>query len=242
MITDSRQLRTSILGSAFLLCMLGCAGGESAQAGEGTGGEDAEQAAATSDSGGEQMTAGALLNANLAGEEELAAVEGITPGAVSAIVAGRPFMDMLALDAAIAGELDEAGREALYARVWVPLNLNAASAGEIQLIPGVGDRMTHEFEEYRPYDGMARFRREIGKYVDETEVERLASYVYVPIDLNTATDDDILAIPGVGPRMLREFKEYRPYTDMEQFRREIGKYVDEGEVARLERYVTIAGS
>lgn len=59
------------------------------------------------------------------------------------------------------------------------------------------------------------------------------------IDLNTATDAQILAIPGMGPRMLREFKEYRPYTSMDQFRREIGKYVDKAEVARLEQYVYI---
>ncbi len=39
--------------------------------------------------------------------------------------------------------------------------------------------------------------------------------------------------------MLREFKKYRPYTSMAQFRREIGKYVNEKELARLERYVTI---
>jgi DNA uptake protein ComE-like DNA-binding protein len=61
----------------------------------------------------------------------------------------------------------------------------------------------------------------------------------VPININTATDAQILAIPGVGPRMLREFKEYRPYTSIEQFRREIGKYVDKAEVARLEQYITI---
>jgi DNA uptake protein ComE-like DNA-binding protein len=59
------------------------------------------------------------------------------------------------------------------------------------------------------------------------------------IDLNTATDAEILAIPGMGPRMLREFKEYRPYTSMDQFRREIGKYVDKAEVARFEKYVYI---
>lgn len=59
------------------------------------------------------------------------------------------------------------------------------------------------------------------------------------VNLNTATDAEILAIPGMGPRMLREFKEYRPYTSMEQFRREIGKYVDKAEVARLEKYVYI---
>jgi DNA uptake protein ComE-like DNA-binding protein len=59
------------------------------------------------------------------------------------------------------------------------------------------------------------------------------------VDLNAASDQDILSIPGVGQRMLREFKEYRPYKNVEQFRREIGKYVDKTEVARLERYVTI---
>ncbi len=59
------------------------------------------------------------------------------------------------------------------------------------------------------------------------------------ININTATDAEILSIPGMGPRMLREFKEYRPYTSIEQFRREIGKYVDKAEVARLEQYITI---
>jgi DNA uptake protein ComE-like DNA-binding protein len=65
------------------------------------------------------------------------------------------------------------------------------------------------------------------------------SAAIVPININTATDAQILAIPGMGPRMLREFKEYRPYTSIEQFRREIGKYVDKAEVARLEQYIVI---
>jgi hypothetical protein len=43
----------------------------------------------------------------------------------------------------------------------------------------------------------------------------------------------------MGKRMLHEFKEYRPYKTIDQFRKEIGKYVDKKEVARLERYVTI---
>ena len=54
-----------------------------------------------------------------------------------------------------------------------------------------------------------------------------------------ASDEDILSIPGTGKRILREFKEYRPYVNIEQFRKEIGKYVDKKEVARLERYVTL---
>jgi DNA uptake protein ComE-like DNA-binding protein len=61
----------------------------------------------------------------------------------------------------------------------------------------------------------------------------------VPININTATDAEILKIPGVGQRMLHEFKEYRPWTSIAQVRREIGKYVDKAEVARLEKYIVI---
>jgi radical SAM superfamily enzyme with C-terminal helix-hairpin-helix motif len=99
--------------------------------------------------------------------------------------------------------------------------------------------MVREFLEYRPYKALAQFHREIGKYVNETELARLEQYVFVPIDLNLASDADILTIPGLGSRMLREFKEYRPYKAMDQFRREMGKYVDKAEVARMERYVII---
>jgi DNA uptake protein ComE-like DNA-binding protein len=72
-----------------------------------------------------------------------------------------------------------------------------------------------------------------------TAASSTTSAAIVPININTATDAQILAIPGMGPRMLREFKEYRPYKSIEQFRREIGKYVDKAEVARLEQYIVI---
>ncbi|MBA2688162.1 MAG: helix-hairpin-helix domain-containing protein [Gemmatimonadaceae bacterium] len=72
-----------------------------------------------------------------------------------------------------------------------------------------------------------------------TAASTTASTVIVPININTATDKEILAIPGLGPKMLHEFKEYRPYTSIEQFRREIGKYVDKAEVARLEQYIVV---
>lgn len=59
------------------------------------------------------------------------------------------------------------------------------------------------------------------------------------INLNTANGDDFLTIPGVGNRMVREFLEYRPYTSIGQFRREIGKYVDANQVAAYEQYVFV---
>jgi DNA uptake protein ComE-like DNA-binding protein len=180
-----------------------------------------------------------LLDPNRATRDELAALPGIDAALADQIIAGRPWLDMMKFDAVLASNLNEQQREALYRRLWAPLNLNTASKEEILLIPGVGDRMLHEFEEYRPYPALVRFHREIDKYVDDAELARLEQYVFVPIDLNMASDEDIMTIPGMGPRMLREFKEYRPYRSMDQFRREIGKYVDEKEVARLEHYVMI---
>lgn len=180
-----------------------------------------------------------VLNPNLASAEEMAALPGLDAATAQAIVDARPHLGMLAFHQFLNGKLGEGDRSALYERLFLPINLNDTSREEILLVPGVGDRMAREFEEYRPYAHLAEFNREIGKYVDDEEVARLAQYVFVPVDLNSATDEDILSIPGVGSRMLREFKEYRPYTAMEQFQREIGKYVDEGEVARMQRYVEI---
>ena len=180
-----------------------------------------------------------VIDPNIATEKELLALPQLTPLLLKAIVDGRPFLNMTALDAVLAKSLSREQRTEMYKRLFIQINLNTASKEEILLIPGMGKRMLHEFEEYRPYKALAQFRREIGKYVDDKELARLEQYVFVPINLNTATDEDILSIPGVGKRMLHEFKEYRPYKSIEQFRREIGKYVNDRELARLERYVTL---
>ena len=44
---------------------------------------------------------------------------------------------------------------------------------------------------------------------------------------------------GMTDKMVGEFLEYRPYEDMAEFDREIGKYVDAAEVARFRTYVTL---
>lgn len=180
-----------------------------------------------------------MLNANLSGKAELLALPHLDEATVAAVIKNRPYLSLSALDSVIAPAIGREATDSLYTMLSVPINLNTAPNDEILLIPGVGPRMAHEFEEYRPYIAIAQFRREIGKYVDDDEVARLEQYVFVPINLNTATDEHILSIPGVGNRMLHEFKEYRPYANIRQFRREIGKYVDDDELARLERFVTL---
>jgi hypothetical protein len=77
--------------------------------------------------------------------------------------------------------------------------------------------------------------------LSKAQRDSLYRHMFVHVDLNRGTDAEFLLIPGAGQRMLREFKEYRPWTSFGQFQREIGKYVRStpGEVERLEQYVFI---
>ena len=118
-----------------------------------------------------------ILNPNLAGEDELAGVAHLDAALVGSIVDARPLASSLELDALLSGSLGEEQRADVYAQLFLPLDLNTASGDEIMLIPGMNNRMTHEFEEYRPYTSLEQFRREIGKYVDEDEVGRFERYM-----------------------------------------------------------------
>ena len=119
-----------------------------------------------------------MLDPNAATAEELATIPGLDQGLVTSLVSGRPFADMRGVDKVLSN-LTEQQRDTVYTRLWKPLDLNSATKEEIELIPGVGPRMRHEFEEYRPYTSIEQFRREIGKYVDEQEVARLEKYVTI---------------------------------------------------------------
>lgn len=181
----------------------------------------------------ESLKSTTVLNANLATEDDLNGI-GLSSTLVSQILENRPFLNMNDFNSVLGDQTD---KSALYQNIFVPLNLNTTAEEDFKMVPGVGDRMAHEFEEYRPYTSIKQFRKEIGKYVDEDEVDRYENYVFVPVELNTASEEDIKALPGVGSRMAHEFEEYRPYTSMLQFRKEIGKYVDDKELSRLERFV-----
>jgi len=74
----------------------------------------------------------------------------------------------------------------------------------------------------------------------ETSTDAAAIPVNTKINLNDMTEEQLLTtIPDFGNRMVREFFEYQPYVSIQQFRREIGKYVDDAQVAEYEKYVYV---
>jgi DNA uptake protein ComE-like DNA-binding protein len=134
--------------------------------------------------------------------------------------------------------------QATWAQQTALVDPNTASDKELATVPHISPAIAKAIVAKRPLATVV----DLDKLLKEQKLtaEQLTEVhgrMFVRLDLNTATDDEILAIPGIGKRMLHEFKEYRPYKSMEQFRREIGKYIDrdkrETELARLERYVMI---
>ncbi|HEY7498702.1 MAG TPA: hypothetical protein VH740_09320 [Vicinamibacterales bacterium] len=181
-----------------------------------------------------------VVDANTAQEKDLLAMPHMTPAIVKGLIEKRPFASITDLHAYLLSQkLTPEQATEFYGKAFVHINLNTATPEEILLVPGAGKRMVREFAEYRPWKTWAQFDKEIGKYVGAERTAQLAQYTFIPVRLNTATDEDILSIPNAGPRMVREFKEYRPWKTKEQFIKEIGKYVGAKEAERLWRYVVI---
>jgi DNA uptake protein ComE-like DNA-binding protein len=118
------------------------------------------------------------------------------------------------------------------------VNISTATLEELLTIPGVGDKIADELMEYRPYTSKEQFEAELGKYLDAEALAALEQHITIGlVDLNTASKEDLMNVPGIGDKISNEVAEYRPYTAWAQFEQEIGKYLSAEEVSALEFYV-----
>lgn len=106
---------------------------------------------------------------------------------------------------------------------WPMFNLNSATTEQFQAIPGAGDRMTREFEEYRPYSSIGQFRGEIGKYVAPEDVAAFEAYLFVPVDPDQADADTLQQLPGVTADVANTLIAGRPYGSSQAFLDALGK-------------------
>lgn len=124
---------------------------------------------------------GKLVDPNMASESELQSLPHMTPDIVKAMVAKRPFKTVVELNQLLLEQkLTPDQAKEFYRKAFVPINLNTGTKPEFLLIPGVGPRMSGEFEEYRPWKTWTQFDKEIGKYVGQQETDRLKQYFYLP--------------------------------------------------------------
>ena len=156
----------------------------------------------------------------------------------------RSLMAALAVCAIAAGAAYAQGRPKITPPDGTPtatthLNPNRATEAQLRAVPGVTPELAREIVRRRPYATQGDLAKVVAGKVAAAQIPALYAAVFVPISLNKASRDDIMLIPGMTRRMAHEFEEYRPYKDMAQFDREIGKYVDARELARLRSYVTL---
>ena len=112
------------------------------------------------------------------------------------------------------------------------LNINTASGADfLAAIPNLGNKMVHEFEEYRPYKSIQQFRKEIGKYVDQAKVAEYETYIFVPIDENSSDAATLQQIPGLDANEAAQLIAGRPYASRAAFLQKLGEKVSADELA-----------
>ena len=186
-----------------------------------------------------------LVEPNVTADSTLLKLAGMNAAAAEALTGARPLLSIVTVDSILASHgISALQRSALYGRMFVHVDLNRGSDAEFLLIPGLNAARLKAIKAGRPWKTFEQFRADFGKGMNAAEVARVEQYLFIPIDLNTWTDPIMDSFAGIGVgtrRWKREFAEYRPWTSMEQFRREISKYLrsQPNELKRLERYVII---
>jgi DNA uptake protein ComE-like DNA-binding protein len=118
------------------------------------------------------------------------------------------------------------------------VNLNTASSDDfLAALPGLGNRMVREFMEYRPYISIQQFRREIGKYVDDTQVAEYENYVYVPIAINDSDAETLQQIPGLSAEEAASLISTRPFASTDDFLTKLSEYISADELAVAKTYL-----
>ena len=120
------------------------------------------------------------------------------------------------------------------------VDANTASELDLAKMPHMTPAIAKALVGVRPFKSITELNTFlIGKGLTQEQAMDFYQKAFVHINLNTATKDEILLVPGAGTRMVREFSEYRPWKSWAQFDKEIGKYVGKQETDRLKRYVVI---
>ena len=121
------------------------------------------------------------------------------------------------------------------------LNPNTASDAELGAVPELNAELVQSLIDARPFDTPRSLDEFLNGHLNEAQRGVVYQQVFVTVGLNSGDEEDFKLIPSsMSPRKLaHEFEEYRPYTSIEQFQREMSKYVGDNEVQHLSRYVSL---
>ena len=122
------------------------------------------------------------------------------------------------------------------------VDANTASEKDLAGMPHMPPAIAKALVGVRPFKSITELNTFlVGQGLTQEQAMDFYQKAFVHVNLNTATPDEILLIPGAGKRMVREFAEYRPWKTWAQFDKEIGKYVGADATAKLAQYVLHPG-
>jgi uncharacterized protein YqcC (DUF446 family) len=81
-----------------------------------------------------------------------------------------------------------------------------------------------------------QFHRELGKSVDQSQMEKWLQYVFVPTNPNTASAAQLTALKGVDQAMADYIIVHRSYKDWNALKTALLNKYPSAEVGKLERY------
>lgn len=136
------------------------------------------------------------------------------------------------------------------------VDLNSATAEELEALPGIGPVKAKAIIEGRPYKSLKDFESRgilpastadklkgqvtVAKPAKAAATEAAAAAPAEKIDLNTATVDELQALPGIGPAKAKAIAEGRPYKSLKDFESRnivaastVEKFKDQVVVAKL---------
>jgi DNA uptake protein ComE-like DNA-binding protein len=120
------------------------------------------------------------------------------------------------------------------------VDANTAPEADLAAMPNMTPAIAKALVAARPFDSIIDLNKFLlSQKLTQEQANQFYGKAFVHINLNTATAEEIMLIPGAGKRMAHEFEEYRPWKTWAQFDKEIGKYVNAQETARLAQYAFI---
>ncbi|HUN82673.1 MAG TPA: helix-hairpin-helix domain-containing protein [Phycisphaerae bacterium] len=120
------------------------------------------------------------------------------------------------------------------------IDINTASEKDLSSLPHMTSESVKAIMDVRPFESIVALNRVLlSQGLTPKQAGEVYAKAFVQINLNTATREEIMLIPGAGRKMSHEFAEYRPWRNWAQFGKEIGKYVGKVETARLAQYCFI---
>lgn len=189
-----------------------------------------------------------LLDINTATQPELEAVKGVGAATAKKIIAGRPYKS---LDELTKAGLSAKKIEALKPLVTVgkapaaaPVDLNTADQKALESLPGIGPALAKKIMEGRPFKGVDDLSRIKGMH--KSKIDAIKNQVTVTdtklapgekVNINTADQEDLDRLPGIGPVKAQAIIEARPFGKIEDIMKVKG--IKEGEFGKIKDLIIV---